>query len=260
MNKFQNILDRAMHIEIKADPYTGDFHSANTRAVFSDEFHSKFISPIKEDQIKAKSLRAIGKGLGLSLLYQASRRSAGYTLFYNSNVGDSPEEAQKFADKWYNGVPNFTKSLKDRIADGHAKGYTTNAFGRIRYIPKINIEGYENRKTKEYNERIATNFAVQGLGSEQIKLGLKEVNNFAENNQLNLHQGNLSNIKDFYTRILSIDVANPHLDEFMSIVDTFEDGNCKLLVSDGNELQQEYSRSLRITANIINEFGLKILW
>ncbi len=252
------IFDRAKSMKVESDPYCGDFHSTNTRAVFADDFHQKFISESKDDQLKAKSLRAIGKGLGLSLLYQATRSSAGYTLYYNSGVGDSPEEAQVFADKWYNGVPNFWESLNNYIRDGKKTGITQNAFGRKRYIPRI-ISG-KTRQEKEYNARVATNFCIQGLGGEQIKLGNKEVHNFIEEYNLNNFQGNLAVYNDSYTRIICIPHDSEKLNEFSILCDSLPKGNVKVLITENGNPIKEYDANLQITGKHIREFGLEIVW
>lgn len=261
---FERIIKRISTEKFEVDEVSSDWHGVNTNAVFP-EYNKLARSENKDDRKKTKSLRKIGKVIGLSLLYQSSQSAAGYTI--HSDLGLTPEQAQIHADKWYKGVPTFSKSIKNIINNCKKNGITKTSFNRVRFLPDINGApdrngGRPNNKLINYNKRLAINFPVQSVGADQIKLMLLNVGKFIDNNRMSRYTiKGLTNYK-VYTRILAISNDNPMIDEFKSELEGIGSGNVKVLIVDGNDKTKvisEYNRNVNITNKMIKKYNLHII-
>jgi hypothetical protein len=228
-------IDRLKNTVPTKNPYSGDWHSTNTRAAFP-EYDPLFTSSDPDKQKEAKKLRSIGKGMGLSLLFQDNPNSAGWTIHYgDANIGSSPEEAQKFADKFYNGVPAFTQSLKRIQAYMGKYLYSYTLFGRRWYSPKINDK---DRKVRTAIKRNAVNFPIQSTASTQMNLIINGINKFIETYHLNPIQGNLKLMNSVYTSLWIVD--SPTIEEANELLKSIPKGKAKVLWVDkeSNQVQE----------------------
>lgn len=238
---------------IELDPYTGDFHSANTAAVFP-EFDKLFRGGAGGDvdsERKATKLRKIGKVIGLSLLFQARLSSAGYTIHYNSGVGDSPDEASRFASAWYANVPEFVESTSRFKNLAKLKGYSHTMIGNRRYIPIA--QQSENRKLQDKGLGYAINMPIQGSGAVQSKFMLHELLKLIDKYDLNWISGN-QKVKNIYTHLVRFNREAD--DSLLSYLDNLPLGRTMVLV--GDDIQ--YSRLVSFQDSWFNDSSIDILF
>ena len=256
MKEIDKIIDTIMESgDPVPDPYTGDFHSANSKAAFP-EYHELFVSKDKDKKAKAKKIRATGKALGLSLLYQDELKKAGFTLHMNSGVGESPEDAQiNFCDPWYASVPTFVSSL-DRYKNDYLEDlYVTNSIGRRLYLAdwkkppgKMSAYYFKGEKLKQ-----AINFPIQGLGSDQIKFIMSELVSFTDKYKLNYTSGNLKN-EDLYHTVVFVKESDGLEEE----IDKLDDGKT-LVVLEKEGKFFEWDRKVQVTKEFADRFVLEIV-
>lgn len=81
----------------------------------------------------------------------------------------SVEEAQEFIDNYFVQYPGVNAFIAGTIAEAHKKGFVTTLLGRRRYVPEINSD---NRRIREFAERIAINTPLQGTAADLIKVAM----------------------------------------------------------------------------------------
>lgn len=248
----------------EVDEVSSDWHGVNTNAVFP-KYDALARSSNKDELKEAKTLRKVGKVIGLSLLYQSSQGAAGYTI--HADLGLTPEQAQTHADKWYKGVSTFSNSVKSIINNTKNNGTTKTSFNRVRFLPDIDGApdkngGRPNNKLINYNKRLAINFPVQSVGADQIKLMLSNVGKFVDENRMSRYTIKGLINYDVYTRILAINNNNPLIEEFKSELDNIGSGNVKVLIVDANDntkVISEYNRNINLTNKILKKYNLHII-
>lgn len=258
------IVNRISSENFEVDEVSSDWHGVNTNAVFP-KYDGLARSSVKDDLKEAKSLRKVGKVIGLSLLYQSSQGVAGYTI--HGDLGLTPEQAQLYTDKWYKGVSTFSNSVKSIINNTKNTGSTKTSFNRVRFLPDIDGApdrngGRPNNKLINYNKRLAINFPVQSVGADQIKLMLSNVNKFISNNRMSRYTIEALATYNIYTRILAISEDNDMMEEFKAEIENVPSGNVKVLIldsKDNTKVLSEYTRNLNITNKILKKYNLHII-
>jgi hypothetical protein len=96
-------------------------------------------------------------------------------------------------------------------------------------------------------------------GAEQLKLMMLRMDAYCERNRLNRVSGNLINAyKGWFTRIVGLREAR--LPEVEQELDKIGEGNCKVVVFEGERVLAVYDRNLRLRGEDIRRLGLEVLW
>ncbi|MBK7141358.1 MAG: DNA polymerase I [bacterium] len=136
---------------------------------------------LKGQDIHARTAAAVF-GVDLNEVTSAQRRIAkttnfaiiyGVTAFGLSQQTDlTPQESQKFIDKYFEQYPGIRKYIDDTIAYARKTGYVTTLYNRRRYLPEINDS---NRNIRQFAERTAINTPIQGTAADIIKVAMLKI-------------------------------------------------------------------------------------
>jgi len=106
-------------------------------------------------------------------------RDSGKTLNFGVNYGLSPAGAQRFhmtqqrlkemIDLYYSSYPRVRPWQKETIRKARQIGYAETMFGRKRWFHHINDA---SAKIRSGEERAATNFPIQGMAADLIKMAM----------------------------------------------------------------------------------------
>ena len=250
-------IESLKEVELVDDPKLGDFHAANTTSVYPEEYDRAII----EDPKHAKHLRGIGKTVGLSLLYGGSE----YTI--SDKLGITMADATPIIVKFYENLPTLKKFHV--YQKGHAKKYqeSKNIFGGIRYLPGIELDQSQmfdaESKKRQFQkrskmERLALNAPIQSASSLQVMFIILAVNKYIEDNKMNRTYGNLRHTYKPYTRIVGIE-ANAS-EELVAALEELPTGHVKFVVTEGDQIVEEFDRNLQITERFMEEHGLGLVW
>ncbi|MFQ5966177.1 MAG: DNA polymerase I [Acidimicrobiia bacterium] len=78
----------------------------------------------------------------------------------------SREEAAEYIETYFGQFPDVQEFRERIVAEARARGYTTTAFGRRRYLPELSSDNY---RIRQMGERMALNAPVQGTAADIIK-------------------------------------------------------------------------------------------
>ncbi|HHT9141911.1 MAG TPA: DNA polymerase I [Candidatus Wujingus californicus] len=134
-----------------------DIHSA----IASDIYNT----PI--DNVTAEMRRNV-KAINFGIIYGLSE------FGLSRDTGLPLEEARRFIESYYNlyqGVKRFRDSAID---EARLHGYVKTLFNRKRLIPDINSD---NKKRRNFAERIAINTIIQGTAADLIKVAMNNIYN-----------------------------------------------------------------------------------
>lgn len=237
-------------------PPPGDWHSGNGYAVYGEPFKEDFFTGKKDKSIakRFKEYRTRSKVGGLAIIYGAWVN----TLSVQMNV--LVEAAEEFYNNFYAAYPIFGHWMESVMAQAKKLNWVLDLFGRIRYLPKITLAPTpENKAVIGKQKRIAGNAPVQTSGSSMLKLALITQGNYIEKGHLNRFYGNAVVEYKYYTRIVGVSSALV-TDEFKRLIETLEDGNVKVLITQDNKPVEEYSRPVRLSMKDIKQFGMYLIW
>jgi DNA polymerase I-like protein with 3'-5' exonuclease and polymerase domains len=259
MSSNKDLLDSMLSNYVPLDqafPPVADWHSANTLAMFREEFRESYYN----NPLKFKSLRGLGKSTGLAMGYGGTE----YTV--SENLGIPKDEAGALVSLFKSGVPHFIKYCEDKIAEAKKEKVCRDMFGRIRYIPMIESKRTGDKEIDKQNfknmlrgERLALNAPIQMTGATQIKLITINIGKFIEENRLNFYHGNLMNNYKPYHRVVYIKESEVTTG-LISAVDDMPDGNVMLIViNDENKVISMMDKPKQIKYSFIEQNNLSIL-
>lgn len=232
----------------KVFPPPGDFHSANTAAFFTLEKSKKCYN---EDPVRYKEeFRGVGKVAGLALVYGSS-----WKLFLSIIPGCTEAMAHQLYDGFFSNLPVFNKYDKAMLKYARKTGYIKTFLQRVLYIDTLH---HEKWSLKAKGEREVKNYPIQGAGSEIIKYMLLKIFNFIDKYDLSRWKGTYLWNSGYYTRVLSIpkDLVT---DDLVTDLEARPNGNCKVLVMDGDTVIQEFDRSVQMTAGLVRKHNLRFV-
>ena len=89
-----------------------------------------------------------------------------------TNLNITRNEAKVYIDKYYERFPQIKTYMQTNVNNAKKDGYVKTYFGRIRRIPELNSNNYNERM---FGERVAMNMPLQGTASDIMKLALIKV-------------------------------------------------------------------------------------
>ena len=107
--------------------------------------------------------RSIAKMINFGIVYGISA----YGLSENLEI--PREEAQRYIDAYLARFPHVQDFIARTIEQATRDGYVTTLLGRRRPVPEIRAS---NRQTRQFGERIAVNFPMQGSNADIIKVAM----------------------------------------------------------------------------------------
>ncbi|MBK7143620.1 MAG: hypothetical protein IPH75_16295 [bacterium] len=132
-----------------------DIHARTAAAVFGIDLNEV-----------TSTQRRIAKTTNFAIIY-------GVTAFGLSQQTDlTPQESQKFIDKYFEQYPGIREYIDDTIAYARKTGYVTTLYNRRRYLPEINDS---NRNIRQFAERTAINTPIQGTAADIIKVAMLKI-------------------------------------------------------------------------------------
>ena len=96
----------------------------------------------------------------------------------------SVEEAEAFITNYFVQYPGVKAFIDTTIAEAHEHGYVTTLLGRRRYLPEINSD---NRRIREFAERVAVNTPLQGTAADLIKVAMIRIHRRLQDEKLGAH-------------------------------------------------------------------------
>jgi len=133
-------------------------------------FTASLVFKVSEDEV-SHSMRQMAKRINFGIIYGMS----GYGL--SKDLGISVEEAQSFIEEYflrYAGVKEYLDRILKEVED---KGFVSTILGRRRYLPQMKST---NISVREYAQRQARNFPIQGSCADIIKLAMVNIHRALE--------------------------------------------------------------------------------
>ena len=238
-------------------PPVGDWHSGNAYAIYGEDCKRYYLESLSANETAAdmfKKLRSLAKVAGLAITYGATA----WTLASKLNIPQ--EEAERVINGFFQVFSFFHNHLRLLLEQAKKDLLVRDLFGRIRYLPKLGLEGWDDqtKKIRSAMRRLDYNAPIQTTGATQLKSIMITQHRYMEKGKLNRHLGNLKVTYKPYTRIVLVKSLTPELEADM---DRLPDGNTKVLLVDGARVPvKEYTRSVQMRMGIIRRHGLEIFW
>ena len=132
-----------------------DIHTRTASAVFG----------LPENDV-TEDMRKRAKAVNFGIVYGIG----GFSLA--KDIGTSVAEASQYIKNYKMNYPDIDRYLDEVVKNAERDGYTTTAFGRIRYIPEINSQ---NGNIRAFGRRVAMNAPIQGTAADIMKLAMLKV-------------------------------------------------------------------------------------
>ncbi|MBN2088544.1 DNA polymerase I, partial [candidate division KSB1 bacterium] len=100
-----------------------------------------------------------------------------------SRLDISQSEAQIFIDAYFTKYPGVKNFMEEVVKKARKDGYVSTMLGRTRRLPDILSD---NRRRREFAERIAINTPIQGTAADMIKLAMLHIQNRINREKLNI--------------------------------------------------------------------------
>ena len=127
----------------------GDIHTATASKIFE-----------VEPENVTTQMRRMAKTINFGLIY-------GMEAFgLADRLEISREEAAEYIETYFAQFPDVQDFRERVVSEARARGYTTTAFGRRRYLPELSSDNY---RIRQMGERMALNAPVQGTAADIIK-------------------------------------------------------------------------------------------
>jgi DNA polymerase-1 len=126
-----------------------DIHTATAAKVFD-------VAP----ENVTSQMRRMAKVINFGLIYGMEA----YGLADRLEI--SREEAAEYIEAYFARFPKVQEFRQHVVEEARARGYTTTAFGRRRYLPELKSDNY---RIRQMGERMALNAPVQGTAADIIK-------------------------------------------------------------------------------------------
>jgi DNA polymerase-1 len=178
-------------------------------AVASEVFEVPLDKVTSEMRRKAKVINfGILYGMGVSALRQ--------------NLGKETEraEAQKFYNDYFEKFSGLATYLDKVKAEAARKGYTETFFGRRRYFEGINSKV---SFIKAMAERMAINAPIQGTNADIVKIAMKKIDTYIEENNLSDSVFVILQVHDELVYEIKETVATKVIPEIKKIMETVVD-------------------------------------
>ncbi len=129
---------------------------------------------VSRDQVD-KGMRIKAKTINFGILY-----GMGVSAL-KVNLGTDRKEAQEFYNEYFETFFGLAKYLENTKLETAKKGYTETLFGRRRYF-----SGFRSPLPfiRAQAERMAINAPIQGTQADMIKISMKKIYDYLENNKL----------------------------------------------------------------------------
>ena len=114
-----------------------------------------------------KEMRSKAKTVNFGIVYGQTR----YGLAKSLNI--SPNEAQSFIDKYFEGYPNILMYMQTVKAFVQKNGYVETIYGRRRYLEDQLMSS--NFQIREFAQRAAINQPLQGTAADLIKIAMNNL-------------------------------------------------------------------------------------
>ena len=215
-------------------PIAGDFHMANTLALFG--ITAEEASKMTKQDLKEK--RNIGKRSGLALNYRGS-----YKVIPLNNEA----QQKKAFNNYFRELKTFSNFLKqlDKQSLKHKGVFTL--LGRY-----LAIGSYNNEKLHYKIRTDTANYPIQGGGAELLRLYLTVTGRFIEDNRINsLHGNNLAT--SFIKRIVYFNQEHINIEELSADLEALREGHTLILLVRGEEVIKEWDKYLQISYKLIKK-------
>ena len=116
-----------------------------------------------DENIISQELRRIAKSINFGIIYGMS------AFGLAENLGINQDEAQKYIEAYFQQYNKVKEYIDQQLILAREKKYVKTLMNRIRYLDGINSE---NRRIREFNERIAINAPIQGTAADLIKIAM----------------------------------------------------------------------------------------
>lgn len=142
----------------------GDVHAAVASRIFK----------VPEEKVE-KEMRRQAKVINFGILYGMGVNAL------RANLGTSRAEAQQFYNSYFETFKTLAAYLEHIKAETRRKGYTETLFGRRRYFSAINVPVPYIQAAEE---RMAVNAPFQGTCADVIKIAMRRIDDYIEENKL----------------------------------------------------------------------------
>jgi len=146
-----------------------DIHTKVAEAVFGESFE-------EADDEEKKRLRKQAKTATFGVLYGAGSERL------IREFGMTDEEAKQFISAYFNKFPRILEYKEKMIGEALERSFVTTALGRLRWLPYISSDKYEDRGEAK---RAAVNTPIQGTAAEITKLAMIRVCNRLPEEEMN---------------------------------------------------------------------------
>jgi len=145
---------------------------ANSRDVHTEVAAQVF--DVSRDAVD-KEMRRKAKVINFGILYGMGVNAL------KVNLGSSQEEARQFLNEYFDTFPQLTDYIERVKLDAARSGYTETLFGRRRYFQGLTSSVPYIRAGAE---RMAVNAPIQGTSADIIKIAMKSVEDYLEDEGL----------------------------------------------------------------------------
>lgn len=129
------------------------------RLTASQVFHVPF------NEVTAE-LRSNAKAVNFGIVYGIS------SFGLSQGLDISRKEAEQYINRYFETYPVIKKYLESCVEEGKQNGFVRTLFGRIRPIPELSSDNYNQRS---FGERVAMNSPIQGTAADIIKIAMIHV-------------------------------------------------------------------------------------
>ncbi len=119
-----------------------------------------------DKNIISEQMRRMAKVINFGIIYGMSS----YGLA--NNLGVRRAEAEKYINNYFHRYQGVKKYIEREKKDAQKKGYVVTLLNRRRYLEGINSD---DKKIREFNERIAINAPIQGSAADLMKLAMIKI-------------------------------------------------------------------------------------
>lgn len=226
----------------EAFPPIGDFHSANSTAMYGTE---QMKTLYKTDYKTFKDIyRSNAKIAGLALLYGGSFK-----------VIDAKSEAEQRSiyTSFFSTIKGFKKHLQEIEAHARKNLWTSNLFGMRIWLKDIN---HKDWKIAAAVKRRLFNYPIQSSGCDLILTAMHRLVKFSERTDTNVFAGD--NIhKIYYNRIVAIDKATA--DSIQDELETMPQGNVLVCVKENGKIVSAWDKYLAIDTDFIAKHSAEVV-
>ena len=236
-------------LKVDTDPYElytlTDFHWRNTVSFIGEDSAREQFS---KGKAATKEARAVGKTLGLAMCYNGT-----WVTVRKAYPNKTEAECKTMVQRFFSANKVLRKHLDNIIAFMKQNGFVKTILGR-----KIPVEGWDQSKnSSDWRARLeaskaengATNYPIQGLGGEVIRLIIIATSRYIE--KFNLYKWCHNNASKQYIKRIATIKPETDIEQLQDLLDEQPDGHTLIVDFDRGV---QYERLIAYSPAILDAY------